>query len=94
MVGTTAGRRRSAAHTRRRSRPSLPCLHPQVLASPTTRDFANVMQFLLRQFDPALPKAFKLEEEVSWGGDVEREWRERATSCAWLLAGCVVAAAC
>jgi hypothetical protein len=36
----------------------------QVLASPTTKDFTNVMLFLYRQFDPVLPKTFKLEEEV------------------------------
>jgi kinetochore protein NDC80 len=36
----------------------------QVLASPTTKDFTNVMLFLYRQLDPVLPKAFKLEEEV------------------------------
>ncbi|PRW33702.1 Kinetochore NDC80 [Chlorella sorokiniana] len=37
---------------------------PKVLASPTTKDFTNVMMFLFRQFDPVLPKTFKLEEEV------------------------------
>lgn len=37
---------------------------PKVLASPTTKDFTNVMMFLYRQFDPVLPKTFKLEEEV------------------------------
>ncbi|KAI3425309.1 hypothetical protein D9Q98_009074 [Chlorella vulgaris] len=37
---------------------------PKVLASPTTKDFTNVMLFLYRQFDPVLPKTFKLEEEV------------------------------
>eukprot|EP00887_Chlorella_sp_A99_P000063 scaffold16.g63.t1 len=37
----------------------------QVLSSPTTRDFTNIMMFLLRQIDPNLLKAFgKLEEEV------------------------------
>jgi SMC interacting uncharacterized protein involved in chromosome segregation len=36
----------------------------QVLSSPTTKDFTNVMLFLYRQFDPVLPKTFKLEEEV------------------------------
>ncbi|PSC74916.1 Kinetochore NDC80 [Micractinium conductrix] len=38
---------------------------PKVLASPTTKDFANVMTFLFRQLDPGAPKAFKLEEEAS-----------------------------
>lgn len=41
-----------------------PPLPPQVLASPTTKDFTNVMMFLFRQLDPVLPKQFKLEEEV------------------------------
>lgn len=35
-----------------------------MLASPTTKDFTNVMLFLYRQFDPVLPKTFKLEDEV------------------------------
>jgi hypothetical protein len=42
-----------------------------VLASPTTRDFTNVMLFLYRQFDPVLPKTFKLEEEVGAAGWAE-----------------------
>jgi kinetochore protein NDC80 len=37
----------------------------QVLSSPTTKDFTNVMLFLIRQIDPNLLKGFgKLEEEV------------------------------
>jgi kinetochore protein NDC80 len=37
----------------------------QVLSSPTTKDFTNVMLFLVRQIDPNLLKGFgKLEEEV------------------------------
>ena len=57
--------------------PSIPThAHAQVLASPTTRDFTNVMLFIYRQFDShalAAPKGgaaptFKLEEEVCvWG---------------------------
>lgn len=38
---------------------------PKVLSSPTTKDFTNVMLFLVRQIDPNLLKGFgKLEEEV------------------------------
>ena len=43
--------------------PLTPCWQ-QVLASPTTKDFTNIMMFLFRQFDPVLPKTFKLEEEA------------------------------
>ena len=61
-----------------------------MLASPTTKDFTNVMMFLFRQFDPVLPKTFKLEEEVrpetlfccrgSAEPDVEPRW-EAARLC-------------
>lgn len=47
------------------SLPPSAALLPQVLSSPTTKDFTNIMMFLLRQIDPNLLKNFgKLEEEV------------------------------
>ena len=55
--------RRQAASTFAACR-SNPPTSPQVLSSPTTKDFTNVMMFIFRQFDPVLPKTFKLEEEV------------------------------
>ena len=43
----------------------MPSLSPQVLASPTTKDFTNIMLFLIRQLDPHFLKGFgKIEEEV------------------------------
>jgi hypothetical protein len=61
----------------------------QVLASPTTRDFTNVMLFLYRQFDPVLPKTFKLEEEVGAGGVAGGGWCLPLSS----LSGCQLAVA-
>ncbi|RMZ54779.1 hypothetical protein APUTEX25_000296 [Auxenochlorella protothecoides] len=40
-------------------------INPKVLASPTTKDFTNIMLFLLRRLDPLTAKGpVKLEEEV------------------------------
>lgn len=71
--GCAAGARRGTLRCRRRRRRRRhvsACPHPslQVLASPTTRDFTNVMQFVFRQFDAVQPKTWKLEEEVGAGG--------------------------
>lgn len=72
----------AAAHVRPLT--ALPPSHPQTLASPTTKDFTNVMMFLYRQFDPSPPKTFKMEDEVGgrWGC-----CKHRGCCCCCMLQG-------
>lgn len=66
-------------------------LSPKLLASPTGKDFAQMVQFLFQKFDPALKAFGKVEDEVPlFFKRLNYPFQVGGTSCAVLSRACGV----